>query len=350
MAREVRAWLDERRIERLDVFHLQGVGVGVLEEARALGVPAVFHATDFFVACPIATLTLADGTACDGPPDGGLGCLGCIHTGVGERIRAEGLEDDVKRLTHAAGGAHLNRPLLGGLAAALVGRREAIAASVSRAAAVAAPSKFLLETLARHGVARAKLRHVPYGLDLTRLQGLTDRPAAGPVVFGYFGTLAPHKGALPLVQAFRGVKGDARLLLRGKEQEFPDYGAAVRREASQDPRVELRGPFATGELGAALSEIDALVVPSLWHENTPFVALEALAARRPVIAFDKGGLAEIVGCGRGGALVKPGDEAALTAALERFRDRAVLARVRAEIGAPRTVAAALDDIDALLGA
>jgi glycosyltransferase involved in cell wall biosynthesis len=179
---------------------------------------------------------------------------------------------------------------------------------------------------------------------------LTDRPAAGPVVFGYFGTLAPHKGALPLVQAFRGVKGDARLLLRGKEQEFPDYGAAVRREASQDPRVELRGPFATGELGAALSEIDALVVPSLWHENTPFVALEALAARRPVIAFDKGGLAEIVGCGRGGALVKPGDEAALTAALERFRDRAVLARVRAEIGAPRTVAAALDDIDALLGA
>lgn len=344
-----RRWLDETRPERLDVFHLLGVGAGVLEEARRAGIPCVFHATDFFVACPIATLTLPDGTPCDGPPEGGLGCLQCIHRGVGQTIRAEGLAEPVKAWTEAFRGHFVHRERLAALAGGLAGRREALAAAVSRTDAVVAPSRFLLGTLARHGVDRAKLHHVPYGLDLTRLEGLRERPG-GPLTFGYIGTLAPHKGALVLVEAFRRVKGEARLVLRGRENEFPDYGAAVRRAAELDARVELRGPFAPAELGAALSEIDVLVVPSLWHENTPFVVLEALAAGRPVVAFDRGGLAEIVGEDRGGIRVKAGDAAALTAALERVSDRSELERLRRAIPPPRTVDAALKEIDSLFKA
>jgi glycosyltransferase involved in cell wall biosynthesis len=340
---EFRRWLADFAPQRVDFFHLLGVGLGAFAEACAAGIPTIAHATDFFAACPIATLTLPDGTPCDGPPDGGLGCFGCIHGGVRAALESEELLAPARAISQLSGGLHAHRPLIGALALGLAGRREAIVSQLSNALAVAAPSRFLLESLARHGVAIERLRLVPYGLDLTRLAGLREA-SGGVVTFGYVGTIAPHKGVLPLARAFRASGADARLLVLGKPREFPDYGAEVEAEARRDPRIELRGPFAPAELGAVLSEIDVLVVPSLWHENTPFVALEALAARRPVIASDRGGLAEIVGPGRGGALVAPGDEGALARAIEEFSRRETVERARAEIAPPRTIAEAFSDL------
>ncbi|HKE00343.1 MAG TPA: glycosyltransferase, partial [Planctomycetota bacterium] len=274
-----RRWLEEWRPQALHVFHLLGLGSSVLLEAADLGIPVVFHATDFWTVCPIATLTLPHGEACEGPPDGGLGCFGCLHRPVGERLDREQLVGEVQAIRDAAGALRLHRPLLGALAFGLVGRREELVARVSGARAVVAPSRFLLETLARHGFERDRLSLIPYGLDLARLEGLRER-SAGPIAFGYFGTLAPHKGVHVLLEAFRAVPGDARLVVRGNPDDFPDYSARLRRLAEGDDRIALAPPFPPSGLGAALSEIDALVVPSLWHENTPFVALEALAARR----------------------------------------------------------------------
>jgi hypothetical protein len=356
MAEEFRRWIGEWKPERLQVFHLMGVGAGVLEEARAAGIPALVHATDFFVVCPAATLTLPNGDPCEGPPEHGLGCFGCVHRDVGELLRSESLHSAAAAIAAPPAPPRIARPLLGALVAGLVGRREELVSQVNRARAIAAPSKFLLETLAGHGVRRDRLVHVPYGIDLERLAGLGDanntRDAKNTrdatITFGYFGTIAPHKGVLPLVRAFRDVKNPARLLLRGKIGEFPEYGAEVERAAKGDPRIHLAGPFAPSELGAALSEIDVLVVPSLWHENAPFVALEALAAKRPVIASDRGGLAEIVGPGRGGALVPAGDEAALARAISQFCDRAAIERARAEIAPARGVAQAFEDLRRLM--
>jgi len=58
-----------------------------------------------------------------------------------------------------------------------------------------------------------------------------------------------------------------------------------------------------------------VVVPSIWEEAFGLVALEAMAAGRPVIASRIGGLKDIVDHGKTGLLVEPGDIAALTAAM-----------------------------------
>jgi glycosyltransferase involved in cell wall biosynthesis len=341
---ELRRWLEETRPDVVHVFHLLGIGGGAIAAAAAAGARVLFHATDFFVACPVATLTLPDGTPCEGPPDGGLGCFGCVHRPVGELLAREALLPEVRRLRDLAGGLRLHRPLVGALAMALVGRREELAAAVGRARAVVAPTRFLAGTLARHGVAPDRIRLVPYGLDLGRLAGLRERPA-GPVVFGFFGTIAPHKGVHLLLEALAGAPGlPVRVVLRGRLDDFPDYAARIAAAAASDGRVSLGGPFAPGELGAALSEVDALVVPSLWHENTPFVALEAMAAGRPVLASDRGGLAEIVGEGRGGALVPAGDAAALARALAHWSDPRALERARQGLPRPRAIAQAYDEI------
>ena len=57
-----------------------------------------------------------------------------------------------------------------------------------------------------------------------------------------------------------------------------------------------------------------VVVPSFWQEPYGLVAAEAVALRRPVVAFAIGGLPEA--CGGKATLVPPGDVAALAAALE----------------------------------
>jgi glycosyltransferase involved in cell wall biosynthesis len=62
---------------------------------------------------------------------------------------------------------------------------------------------------------------------------------------------------------------------------------------------------------AILDGIDALVIPSLWHENMPLVSLSAQAAACPLIASDIGGLSDVVDPGKNGLLFSPGSASGL---------------------------------------
>jgi glycosyltransferase involved in cell wall biosynthesis len=57
------------------------------------------------------------------------------------------------------------------------------------------------------------------------------------------------------------------------------------------------------------------VIPSVWHDNYPVVALEAMAAGCPAIASAVGGLPEMIDDGVTGLLVQPGDPSSLAAAM-----------------------------------
>lgn len=348
-----RRWLDDVRPDALHVFHLMNLGVGCALEAAVRRIPALFHATDFFIACPVATLTLPDGEACDGPPDGGFGCFGCIHPGVAEAVAKAGIFGPLHRTAHLAGPVHVHRPLLGGLALGLAGRKERLMGAVARAGCVAAPSSFLRDKLVALGLPAGVIRLVRYGLDPARLASFRDTAPQRPsTVFGYFGTIAPHKGLLQLVQAFRSTRdvadcAESRLIVRGKLEEFPEYGTAVRNEATGDPRIEFRPPFDAESLGAALSEIDCLVVPSLWHENTPFVALEALAARRPVLVSRRGGLVEVVEAGCG-ATFEPRSESELATRLAEFSSLSALESARSRIPKARWIDDCWRELEELL--
>jgi glycosyltransferase involved in cell wall biosynthesis len=69
-----------------------------------------------------------------------------------------------------------------------------------------------------------------------------------------------------------------------------------------------------------LGAVDAVAVPSTRPDPFPNAALEAAAAGVPVVAAAHGGLPEMIRDGQTGALVVPGDAAALAAALRRFAD------------------------------
>jgi glycosyltransferase involved in cell wall biosynthesis len=68
------------------------------------------------------------------------------------------------------------------------------------------------------------------------------------------------------------------------------------------------------DIAALLSAADALVLSSAW-EGMPNVIMEALAAGKPVVATQVGGVAELVEAGRSGFLAPAGDAGALSRAM-----------------------------------
>ncbi len=69
---------------------------------------------------------------------------------------------------------------------------------------------------------------------------------------------------------------------------------------------------------ALMANCSVLILPSLRNEGLPNVLLEAMAAGRAVIATRHAGIPDLISDDVNGALVLPGDVAALAAAITRL--------------------------------
>src|SRR6185312_8103869 len=77
---------------------------------------------------------------------------------------------------------------------------------------------------------------------------------------------------------------------------------------------------------------DAIVVPSIWVENSPLVIHEALQAHVPVITADIGGMAEYIRHEVNGLLFVHRDVRALAEQMQRFVANPTFARQISEYG------------------
>jgi glycosyltransferase involved in cell wall biosynthesis len=91
----------------------------------------------------------------------------------------------------------------------------------------------------------------------------------------------------------------------------------------------------TDDPTAVWEACDVAVVPSTAPEPFGLVAVEAMAAGKPVVAAAHGGLLDIVEDGNTGLLVPPGDAAALAGALSRLADDEGLRRRMGDAGRER---------------
>ncbi|HPU96678.1 MAG TPA: glycosyltransferase family 4 protein [Candidatus Hydrogenedentes bacterium] len=88
--------------------------------------------------------------------------------------------------------------------------------------------------------------------------------------------------------------------------------------AWSEPPVRSLGWLTKEETAEAYSSTHIVVVPSVWHEPFGLVAVEAMAAGKPVVASRSGGLADIIVDGETGLLVPPGDPRCLAEAIARL--------------------------------
>jgi glycosyltransferase involved in cell wall biosynthesis len=119
---------------------------------------------------------------------------------------------------------------------------------------------------------------------------------------------------------------DARALIVGAplfgEDDFDAALKALVIELGVETQVEFTGHVT--DVSAQLARMHIVVHASTVPEPFGQVVIEAMAARRPVIAADAGGPAEIITDGVDGLLTPPGDVGALARALRRLHDDPVL--------------------------
>ena len=152
----------------------------------------------------------------------------------------------------------------------------------------------------------------------------------------FVGRMVPEKAPAALLEAYRGLDTQLRLVLVGGSSFTDTYTQEVRRLASDDPRVLFLG-FIHGERLRALYQYSRLfVLPSLL-EGLPLTLLEALSHGAPVVASDIPPHREVLGdSGSGHALFRSGDLGSLQETLAQAltvdpRQSAELLRFRESI-------------------
>lgn len=300
------AVLDDVRPDVVHFFHLRQLGSNLIPVVRRNGLRAVVSLTDFWFLCPRFTLLRGDGQLCEGPPEGGAGCVRCEYP-------------ELSGVTPSASPAPASNAPAARLRA-LLDRQATQARNLAAADAIFAPSAFLAEMFVRNGLPRQRVQVVPYGLEPGRIVPLPATRPRKPLRLAFCGVLSPWKAPHLLVEAVRGSAAAVRLRVHGRTAEpmFQAYIDRVRAAAASDPRIEFPGAYDAADAPRVFADMDVLVVPSTWYENTPFVVLEAFAAGVPVLASDLGGLREIVQPGVNGDLFRASDAAALRAMIERI--------------------------------
>jgi glycosyltransferase involved in cell wall biosynthesis len=129
------------------------------------------------------------------------------------------------------------------------------------------------------------------------------------VVVGLFSQLLAHKGAIDLVRAAHAAVAEddsLQFLIAGHGPiSFADQ---LRREiASGEAAGQLHLVPPQPEIWELLAAVDVLALPTLWPDPLPRAVMEAMAAGRPVVAYENGGVPEMVVNGETGFLCRPGE-------------------------------------------
>jgi len=130
------------------------------------------------------------------------------------------------------------------------------------------------------------------------------------------GSLIPRKGHAVLLDALArldevGDRRPWRLAVAGVGEERARLDRLVSSLGIEE-RVQFLGP--RNDVPDLLAAADVFVMPSLW-EGLPLAILEAMFARRPIVASRTSGIPEAIVHDRNGLLTPPGDVESLAAAL-----------------------------------
>ena len=321
-----RTLLDRWRPDVVHIQHLLYLSAELIPECRTRGIPVIVTLHDYWFLCHRVRLRRLDTSLCSGPAHG-WNCCQCLNA---------------PRMMRS----HLN-PLA---VAVNLYRYAYLIRQLRKADRILSPSRFLRDVFARNGLPAERVTPIEFGMpdipvDLHRSADVPQRHER--IRFGYLGTFMPEKGIHVLIEAFNNVpKESAELHLFGAPVD-PEYHQSVVRLA-RHPGIHWRGEFAHAERWRALAELDVLVVPSTWYENSPLTIHEARAARVPVIASAIGGIPELVHHGVTGLTFPAGDAAALAACMREVIDNpGRLAEWRRSIHPPKTLEAQAVEIEGI---
>jgi len=341
-----RKLLSRFRPQIVHFFHLARLSASLIDVCREEGIPMVFTATDFWFMCPMNQLRLGDNSPCTGPDRPGVNCLKHMVDETQPPLVASKVRQ-IPSFVLAVIIAGCRRGLFGPwgyprLVRALANRPNYLRTRLNMLDRVLVPTKLMEKMLVEYGLDPETIRFCPYGIDIPSHRespGRRFESTKNSLRVGFIGTLYDHKGAHILIEAVRRLKDEPIMLtIYGSLEEFPDYVAKLRELSGSDPRIRFLGTFPNSEIAGVFAEMEVLVVPSVWYENSPLVVYAAQAFKCPVIVADVGGLSEIVAHEENGLLFPMGDVGALATLLRRLIvEPGLIARLRERARPPKSI-------------
>jgi len=158
-----------------------------------------------------------------------------------------------------------------------------------------APSNYLRDRFINDfGVPENKIIYLDYGFPTEYLTQTEKSKEKTDYTFGYIGTHIPAKGVNILIEAFKQIEEPVTLKIFGRANGQNTNALKTLAENSKN-KIEFSGEYINHNLANdVFSNIDCIVVPSIWGENSPLVIHEAQSCKIPVITADFGGMKEYV--------------------------------------------------------
>lgn len=300
--------LDTADPDVVHINHLNHLSTGIIDVTHTRGIPIIFTLHDFWLACPRGQfLQMALGESqvypeCPGQNDHrcAVHCMSRMWGGV----------DPVDDESYWTRWVQL--------------RMSEIKRIANKVDFFISPSRHLRNRLAQElGIELDRIIYEPYGFDLARLTG-RNRIMEGVPVLGYIGRIDFSKGIDILLKAYGSTHGSTKLRIWGRPSSLET--PSLMRIVDSLPRERRGGiewfPEYRNEeiIQRVFNRVDAIVVPSIWDENSPLVIQEALQARVPIVTSEKGGMGELVKDGVNGFTFKHRSVQGLTDALQKVLD------------------------------
>ncbi|CEN34592.1 glycosyltransferase [Capnocytophaga cynodegmi] len=285
------------------VGHVNHLSTGLIDELNKVQIPIVYTLHDFWLMCPRGQfLTRSIGRVnnfqvCEKQDD--TKCATNCY-----RVYFSGKEDnenlDIENWTHWV---HQ--------------RMEETKAIIDKVDLFIAPAHYLRDRFINDfEVPSHKIIYLDYGFPTGYLLPTAKSKEKINYTFGYIGTHIPAKGVNLLIEAFKQLETEATLKIFGRPNG-QSTNALKELASTSKNKIEFLGEYMNQDLtNLVFANVDCIVVPSIWGENSPLVIHEAQACKVPVITADFGGMREYVQHNVNGLLFKHRDVSSLAEQLK----------------------------------
>ena len=276
------------------IGHVNHLSTGLVDELNKLKIPIVYTLHDFWLMCPRGQfLTRSIGVStgstqnnfqlCEKQDDKkcATDCYKVYFSGREENENAD--IENWSNWTHQ--------------------RMIETKAIINKVDLFIAPSNYLRDRFINDfEVPENKIIYLDYGFPTDYLtpqlcsgQAATEKSKAKTnYTFGYIGTHIPAKGVNLLIEAFNQMEEPATLKIFGRANG-QSTNALKELAVKSKNKIEFSGEYINHNLANdVFSNVDCIVVPSIWGENSPLVIHEAQSCKVPVITADFGGMKEYV--------------------------------------------------------
>lgn len=296
--------LSNEKFDIVHVCHPMRLG-SIVKVAKDRNIPIVLTLTDFWLMCPRGIAVTINGDLCNGP-DKGAECINkCYNKSWESKI--------IQRFYDAN-------------------------EFINNINVLISPTYFLAGLL--KNTFNREINVVRHGTEYSVIKpNKKIKTGEEAIIFGYIGTVLPHKGVHIITKAFSLIKdNNIKIKIYGTHFNEKEYYESLKKMALLDNRIELSGEFKDEELNSIMSGVDCIIAPSIWWENSPLTVLTSLAYKVPVITINVGGAAELVKDGINGFNFQIGDSESLANVIEKIaRNPDILNEIKENIIRPPRV-------------